>query len=1691
MYVPDMPTMTSRGADAAARLPVARRAVSMGVVASLLCSTLTTISAPAQPASAAPAPATAAALPAGGLVPSASGYGKTAGSFSVSNDGSAQYRVPLWTPDGHGQGKPDLSLSYDSRAGNGLIGVGWSLAGLSSIAPCAKTIAQDGHTDGVSFDASDAFCLGEARLLPVTPLPPPPAQLQEREYRTEQESFTRVIGYGMVNNLPTFFKAWTKDGKILTFGQSPDARRQAFRLAAGGQDNTLVPERTTRVTLAWDVNRIEDRNGNAATVEYERVEGTADQLWQVESRPKTIKYAPNREVQFSYEDRTDPIESYGRGVHTREPKRLVMVSMYRAQPGGTGELLREYRIGYQNTSITKRSLVTSITECDGPACKQPITFAWSLGSYAMQSIDTTIGDGGQYRPLGGEPPQGNDVDNQIVVGDFDGDSRDDILYPNTDDWLHDVDQVDDPQKQSVQQKWFLRLSTGSGFGPAKPAGFAPPVHHCISPPPGRRGIECTASKGRVHPIDVDLDGRLEVLVWVPVSATRSRWRLYTFNGTTFVPHSSKLEGREETDNFPDPAYFADLDGNGTPDFITAPEDHHAWDSFAEFSEIDGPWTYRLNTAEPGTARFASPVNTLQRVPSRPAAQVVDANADGRADLIGSDALGWGLHGSGAVEPRRYAGAVSTPETPRRSVADINGDGLEDAVSPYTIWRDDLPQAPKGRLVAALSSGNGVGPFSTSPNNYWEPEWRRVPAPPPGGEPGKIDWGYNRGVHYVDFNADGADDVLIFRGGTPSSTDPTRFGAQLYVWRDGGFEWAPLNREAGSRGPGGLTASRTLDIDGDGMLDILHVQDDLDAGAGEPKGRLRILKHAGGVPDRVIGIGSLTRDRIEVDYTTLADRDVHIPGTSCTYPQICLTHGGSVVAAHRTWTYASSGGAPGWDQYNHLYLAGKQDVLGRGWLGFGSHIVTRALTGAQTITQFDNTTRDEAIDAYPFANLPNRVTSTIKDSPTGREHQTVVVTQYGVRRHPGGGYSVEPRQVDATAQERPASGGAWQLLRQTATTTAFDDYGNAALTTIQTAGGRMVVQDPIYRNDTTAWLLGLPTRQQTRACTAANVACVTRTSTFDYDAKGNQILAVTEPNKPDMKLSTTSVYDQYGNLTAVTRTDAANHARTERFEYTDADKIYPTATINALGHKWVIETHSGLGVPLRTTDPNGVVTTMRYDRFGRPRATYHADGSFDEITHSRQGALDLTTTTTAGGGQTSVLTDQLDREIQNAMKAFDGRLATTYTRYDPLGRPRDVSRPNFADETLRFTTTGYDNRDRPVSVAAPDGVTVRHTYANRESHTYDGNNVHASYTVTNVDGEVVSSFQNDPKSTGWLSTRYEYGPFGEATRAVAPDDTQQVMTYDSLGRRTRLVDPSTGTTTTGYNAFGEIVTQTDGNGRTTTLGHDVAGRVTTSTSPDGAATNIWDTAPHGKGLLAKATSSDGVVTVSTYDEHSKPETATWTVDGANYQIGYAYDQYGRQAQLTYPAIPGANGRLKVNYAYNPAGYLHQVKDPAAGGTVYWTAEDRNSAGQLVWERLGDGATSTLDHRVFDAATGLLNGITVTGPGGLDEDTTYGYDNNRNVTARAGAGRTETHTLRHSQPAHVVEIDRGRDHLHDHLRLRQGRQPQNRDRQWHTRTKHHLHVRRRRPTARPDRPQRNPVRLRRRRPADHRRRPDDHL
>ena len=114
--------------------------------------------------------------------------GVTDGAPSVDPTGAANFRIPLTVPPGRGGLQPELALLYHSRAGNGHLGVGWSLEGLSAVTRCPATLEPDGYTAAVRLNSRDRFCLDGQKLLAIGGT----YGAAGTEYRTEIESMRQV-----------------------------------------------------------------------------------------------------------------------------------------------------------------------------------------------------------------------------------------------------------------------------------------------------------------------------------------------------------------------------------------------------------------------------------------------------------------------------------------------------------------------------------------------------------------------------------------------------------------------------------------------------------------------------------------------------------------------------------------------------------------------------------------------------------------------------------------------------------------------------------------------------------------------------------------------------------------------------------------------------------------------------------------------------------------------------------------------------------------------------------------------------------------------------------------------------------------------------------------------------------------------------------------------------------------------------------------------------------------------------------------------------------------------------------------------------------------------------------------------------------------------------------------------------------
>ncbi|HEV2733559.1 MAG TPA: SpvB/TcaC N-terminal domain-containing protein, partial [Longimicrobiaceae bacterium] len=443
-----------------------------------------------------------------GAAPSGARVGTLRGDFAVSADGAAVYSIPLALPPGTAGLAPALSLAYSSAAGNGPLGVGWRLAGLSAITRVGASPAQDGFRGAVAYDARDRFSLDGQRLVAVQGVYGAPGAV----YHTEIESWRKVepVHSGVPGRAgPDGFVVREKDGRVLEYGGDAGSR------ALAGEGNPSV--------RSWALSRVTDRNGNFVTFRYTQADG--------ESLPAQIDYTghrgvePRRSVRFEYETRPDPFTHYVGGFPVRATRRLARIDAY-----VDGRRVLGYQLEYHEPGSTGRSRLRAVTQLDADGNRlSPTRFEWQDGdprvfAAAPDVTATGLPFGGSFLPV-----------------DVDGDGRVDFVNANR-------------AGDGLVLDHYVARADGRGFAaPARVPATTPPL------PFG----------GQLFPVDVNGDGHTD-LVYASRAGTKLRLTVFlagedAAGGWSLRPGTPFAGGPELA--WGGDLYPADVDGDGATDLV--------------------------------------------------------------------------------------------------------------------------------------------------------------------------------------------------------------------------------------------------------------------------------------------------------------------------------------------------------------------------------------------------------------------------------------------------------------------------------------------------------------------------------------------------------------------------------------------------------------------------------------------------------------------------------------------------------------------------------------------------------------------------------------------------------------------------------------------------------------------------------------------------------------------------------------------------------------------------------------------------------------------------------------------------------------------------------------------------------------------------------------------------------------------
>ncbi len=230
--------------------------------------------------------------------------------------GAATLSIPVDLPPGPNDLVPELALSYSSQAGNGPLGVGWSIA-----SPAIVCASRFGVPD---YAACDRFEMnGEVLVGPD----------EDGAYHAFEESFVRIERHAASGT----WTATSTRGTTMTFGEGGGTASRVF--GPGG-------------IAEWHLSSVTDVFGNR--VDFTYTSGPAGDEGHL--HPETIRYADGtRLVSFHYAPRSDVLSSYQGGVRRVQSQLLEEV---RVEVGGA--LHHRLWLEYETSSASGLSRLVSV-----------------------------------------------------------------------------------------------------------------------------------------------------------------------------------------------------------------------------------------------------------------------------------------------------------------------------------------------------------------------------------------------------------------------------------------------------------------------------------------------------------------------------------------------------------------------------------------------------------------------------------------------------------------------------------------------------------------------------------------------------------------------------------------------------------------------------------------------------------------------------------------------------------------------------------------------------------------------------------------------------------------------------------------------------------------------------------------------------------------------------------------------------------------------------------------------------------------------------------------------------------------------------------------------------------------------------------------------------------------------------------
>ncbi|MDT8448373.1 MAG: RHS repeat-associated core domain-containing protein, partial [bacterium] len=306
---------------------------------------------------------------------------------NITEDGSFTHAIPLQTPRAVNGMAPQLALSFDSQAGNGVCGIGCNLAGFGAI----YRTEQD---KGIHFGDADHYAGPNGLLVDVSG--------SRTLFRTKHRTGAKYEPAGSCG-LAAEPCSWTEtlpNGTKKFYGATNDSRIEAL-----GRSGAV---------RVWALSRVEDLQGNGYDIQY--LEDGTGAFY-----PQVVLYDSSR-IEFQWQDRLDYTPQYQGGGMVSQTKLLSKILVKTA-----GQLERSYRLLYEISADTDRNRLIAFMEMASD--DQHI-----LKTQRLDWQDQTSQGAPNVTPFGQLTPDPNllaDPNMQLRTGDFNGDGKTDFVVTDS------------------------------------------------------------------------------------------------------------------------------------------------------------------------------------------------------------------------------------------------------------------------------------------------------------------------------------------------------------------------------------------------------------------------------------------------------------------------------------------------------------------------------------------------------------------------------------------------------------------------------------------------------------------------------------------------------------------------------------------------------------------------------------------------------------------------------------------------------------------------------------------------------------------------------------------------------------------------------------------------------------------------------------------------------------------------------------------------------------------------------------------------------------------------------------------------------------------------------------------------------------------------------------------------------------